>query len=160
MKQTLTLLGSMACCANAFAESPATAVPDPIYAEYREWRVLGQSHRLDAQSLRSILGNPVAINAARGGKTQPWPDGSILANLAWKQKAHPRWPQAIVPGEFGGADAMIKDSQHYAATGGWGFGHWEGQHIVMESQEKAATCFACHAAAKDSDFVFTEPALR
>jgi hypothetical protein len=53
-----------------------------------------------------------------------------------------------------------RHSKSFPALGGWGFGHWEGQHIVMGSKAKAVTGFACHPAAKDSDFVLTEPAWR
>ena len=91
------------------AEAPAVA-GKPVYGEYKDWRVLGVSHRLDKNFVRAIVGNDVAIDAARSGKTMPWPDGAIIAKLSWKEQTHPGWPQAIVPGEFVGAEAMIKDS--------------------------------------------------
>jgi hypothetical protein len=48
---------------------------------------------------------------------------------------------------------MIKDSKTYAATGGWGFGHFNkdgtlGNDVLMK------TCFPCHAKAS-RDLVFT-----
>ncbi|MCX7098421.1 MAG: cytochrome P460 family protein [Methylococcales bacterium] len=141
----------------AQAEAPAAK---PQHAEYKDWRVLGVSHRLDKKFVRSILGNDVAIAAARAGKTQPWPDGTIIAKLSWKEQPHPNWPQAIVPGEFAGAEAMVKDSKKFADTGGWGFGHWEGKTLVMNSAEKTATCFACHTPMKDHDYVYTAPVLQ
>lgn len=132
----------------------------PVFGEYKDWRVLGVSHRLDKKFVRSILGNDIAIEAARKGKTAPWPDGAIIAKLSWKEQTHANWPNAVVPGEFAGAEAMIKDSKKYAATGGWGFGHWEGDKLVMNDADKTATCFACHAPMKDSDYVYTAPSLR
>ena len=49
---------------------------------------------------------------------------------------------------------MVKDSTKYAATGGWGFGHFgtdgkPGDAAFMKS------CFPCHEKAKGSDLVFT-----
>lgn len=135
----------------------ADAVEKQTYGDYKDWRVLGVSHRLDRQFVRAIVGNNIAINAGRSGKTQPWPEGTIIAKLSWKQQTHPNWPQAIVPGEFAGAEAMVKDSKKFAETGGWGFGYWEGQNLIMHDKEKAATCFACHSPMKSHDYVYTDP---
>lgn len=130
------------------------------HGEYINWRVLGVSHRLDKKYVRSILGNDTAINAARSGKTSPWPEGTVIAKLSWKEQVHPNWPNAIVPGEFAGAEAMVKDSKKYPETGGWGFGRWEGKNLVMHDKDKANVCFACHMPMQASDYVYTVPHLR
>jgi len=48
---------------------------------------------------------------------------------------------------------MVKASKKYAATGGWGFGHFAdgkpGDAAFMKS------CFPCHEKAKATDLVFT-----
>ena len=130
------------------------------HGEYRDWRVLGVSLRHDKNSLRAIVGNDKAIEAARAGKTKPWPDGAILAKIKWSERKHPNWEQASVPGEFTAAEAMVKDSKKYAETGGWGFGIWEGKTLKMYDQEKSAACFACHLPMKDNDYVYTLPNLQ
>ena len=139
---------------------PSAATEKQVYGEYKDWRVLGVSHRLDKKFVRAILGNHVAIDAARSGKIAPWPDGTIIAKLSWKEQIHPKWPQAIVPGEFVAAEAMVKDSKKFPETGGWGFGHWEGKSLVMNDKEKSATCFACHTPMKDHDYVYTFPVFQ
>jgi Cytochrome P460 len=49
---------------------------------------------------------------------------------------------------------MVKDSKKYAATGGWGFGHFQdGKPSSDEAMMK--TCFACHRQMKARDLVFT-----
>jgi hypothetical protein len=48
---------------------------------------------------------------------------------------------------------MIKDSKKYAANGGWGFAQFNDGRLADEAVQK--TCFACHAPAKEQDFVFT-----
>lgn len=143
------------------AETKTTPAPaKPVHGEYQDWRLLSVSHRTEKQTLRAILGNDAAIDAARKGQTKPWPDGAILAKVVWKERAHPNWPQAIVPGEFAGAEAMIKDSKKYAATGGWGFAHWDGNKLVMHEEAKAKECFACHMPMKDNDYTYTFSALQ
>jgi hypothetical protein len=52
---------------------------------------------------------------------------------------------------------MVKDSTKYAATGGWGFGHFQDGKPADAAFMKP--CFACHEKAKGTDFVFTRYAL-
>lgn len=128
--------------------------------EYKDWRLFSVSHREDNNSMRVILGNYKTIKAVRAGKTQPWPDGVIFAKVIWKESRHPNWAQAIVPGEFKAAEAMIKDSKKYASTGGWGFAHWQGKKLVMHDKETSDKCFACHTIMKDKDYVFNGYVLK
>jgi hypothetical protein len=141
-----------------FAE---TSRPEkPVYGDYKDWRILGVSHRLDKNYIRSIVGNNLAVNAGRAGKVQPWPDGVVIAKLSWKASISSDWPQAVIPGEFVGAEAMVKDSKKYSETGGWGFGRWEGQSLVMNDSQQTAVCLGCHVMMKDHDYVFTKPVFQ
>jgi hypothetical protein len=80
----------------------------------------------DLNDLRAILGNDIAIKAYRDGKL-PFPDGTIIARLAWSyvpleesSEAFGRL-QSFVPGPpKNGVQFMVKDSKKYASTGGWG----------------------------------------
>lgn len=130
------------------------------HGEYRDWRLLSVSLRHDKQQIRAIVGNHVAIQAARSGHIKPWPDGTVLTKIKWAEKRHPNWEQATVPGEFNAAESMVKDSKKYAETGGWGFGIWEGKTLKMLDKEKSAPCFACHLPMKDHDYVYTAPQLQ
>ena len=141
----------------SFAE---TTPVKPVYGEYQDWSLLSISHRLDKKTLRAILGNDKAIQAARHGQTNPWAEGSVLAKVVWHESTHPNWAQAIVPGAMEKAEAMIKDSKKYASTGGWGFGYWEGKKLSMHEEAKAKECFACHQIVKQQDYVFTHSNLQ
>lgn len=143
----------------AMAVEPAPngiALPE----SYKDWRVIGPSHRTDNNTLRVILGNDTAIAAARAGNTNPWPDGSILAKLVWKDTTHEHWPTATVPGDFVHAEFMIKDAKEHKETGGWGFARWVGkqQEPYGKDAQFAQECFSCHTPMKDKDYVFTAPA--
>lgn len=130
-------------------------------ADYRDWRVIGTSHRTDNNTLRVIIGNDTAIEAARAGKTNPWPDGAVLGKLVWKDAAHDKWPAATVPGTFVHAEFMLKDATKHAATGGWGYARWLGQDQKPfgEDASFANACVACHTPVKDNDYVFTHPVV-
>lgn len=143
---------------SVYAETAATAKPE--HGEYRDWRILGVSLRHDKNSMRAIVGNDIAIQAARADTVKPWPDGSIIAKIKWAERKHPNWEQATVPGQFTAAEAMVKDSKKFPETGGWGFGIWEGKTLKMLDKEQSAPCFACHLPMKDSDYVYTLPNLQ
>jgi hypothetical protein len=127
---------------------------------YRDWRVIAPSHRTDNNTLRVVVGNDVAVRAAREGRTNPWPDGAILAKVVWKDATHAVWPSAQVPGDFVHAEFMVKDAAKYPATGGWGFGRWLGmdQKPYGKDAQFVQECFGCHTPVKNNDWVFTHPA--
>src|SRR5215470_492037 len=64
----------------------------PIYgieipSGYRDWQVISAAQvGAPVNDIRIKLGNDIAINAYRDGKL-PFPDGAIIARLAYKQVA-------------------------------------------------------------------------
>jgi len=143
----------------------ACAEPDPapngitIPAGYKDWRLIGVSQRSDNNTMRAVLGNDIAVTAARTGKTNPWPEGSILAKLVWKSAKHDRWETATEAGDFVHAEFMTKDSVKYKDTGGWGYARWLGmdQKPYGKDANFVQECFGCHTPVKDRDWVFTFP---
>jgi hypothetical protein len=138
---------------------PASEAASPIYGVtvpegYRQWQLIAPA--IEAQplnELRVVLGNETAMSAYRAG-TLPFPDGTVLVKLAWKQMQSQEFAPATVPGAATTVQVMVKDSERYAATGGWGFGRFIDGRPADEAQHN--TCFACHEArVKGHDFVFT-----
>ena len=121
---------------------------------YRRWELVAPSNEaVPFNEVRAILGNHVAMTAYRN-RTLPFPDGTILAKLAWKSVPSTEFKGASVPGPTTTVQIMIKDATKYAATGGWGFGRFINGKPVDEAQHK--TCFGCHVAnVMDHDLVFT-----
>ena len=126
---------------------------------YQNWQVIGTSHRTDNNSLRVIVGNHIAVTAARSGNTKPWPKGSILGKLVWKDSQHPDWAAATVPGDLSHIEFMLKDPVKYKQTGGWGYARWKGTDAVPYGKDAgfANECYQCHTTVKDNDYVFTRP---
>ena len=136
----------------------------PIYGikipvGYREWKLISVAHEEGKlNDLRAILGNDLAIKAYREGKV-PFPDGTIIARLAWSyipseenNKVFGR-AQSFVAGPATNVQFMVKDSTKYASTGGWGFAQFNDGKPADEAVHN--TCFACHVPVKARDFVFT-----
>lgn len=155
----IALITIIPTCIHAESISPsANGIKYP--AGLKNWRVISTSYRNDNNTQRAILGNTIAINAARAGQTNPWPQGTILAKLVWKNTQHPIWDSAVVPGEFVHSEIMVKDSTKFKATKGWGYARWKGkdQQPYGADQSFAQECFSCHTQAKANDYVFTIPA--
>jgi hypothetical protein len=130
-------------------------------ADYPDWRVISLSQRVDNHTMRAILGNDIAVAAARAGRTNPWPDGAILGKVVWKEREKAAWKTAIVPDRFVHAEFIFRDSQKWAANGtGWGWARWVGADYEPYG-EKAGfeqECITCHTPVKDHNWVFTTPA--
>jgi hypothetical protein len=162
---TSTLIACACFSAMSFAGN-VTAIPDspngiPFPADYPDWRVISVSHRTDHHSMRAILGNDIAIAAAREDNINPWPDGAALAKVVWKEGPEEDWASAIAPKEFIHVEFMFKDTEKWAETGGWGYARWVGEELVPYGKSTSFTqeCVACHTPVKDRDWVYTTPAL-
>jgi len=125
---------------------------------WQNWATIATSHRTDNKTIRTILGNDIAVNAARSGKTNPWPDGAIIGKVVWKDTELEDWKAAIAPGKFVHAEFMFKDSKKYSSTYNWGWARWVGLD-QKPFQKGAQVCTACHTPVKNRDWVFTDPAL-
>ena len=169
MRRTVLMLAAVGALAGVAAYmAPASGQADgevapisgvKIPAGYRDWRLISVGHEEGKlNDLRAILGNDVAIKASREGKL-PYPDGTIIARLAWSydplaesSKAFGR-PQSFVAGPpKNGVQFLVKDSSKYASTGGWGFAQFDDGKPASEAVHN--TCFPCHAIVKARDFVF------
>ncbi|MFI5006659.1 MAG: cytochrome P460 family protein [Solirubrobacterales bacterium] len=93
--------------------------------------------------------------ALEGYRTGSFPDGSVLVDdlLEAKEAAGvtsdgPRRRVAV----------MVKESERYRETGGWGFEVFrgDGRDAALDTAAKAA-CFACHKNGRDSVFIEFRP---
>jgi len=155
----LVALSSAWVLTDAWAEevlhSPSHGIAYPD--GWKEWSMIAVSHRNDNNTLRVIVGNDIAVEAARSGNTNPWPDGAVLGKVVWKDAELRDWQAATAPGEFVHAEFMFKDSIEFAETYGWGWARWVG--LEQEPFDGGMqVCIACHTPVKSRDWVFTDPA--
>jgi hypothetical protein len=162
----VTVAGVVACMAPAFGRADGETAPiflTKVPPGYRDWKLVSVAHEEgELNDIRAILGNDVAIKAYREAQL-PFPDGAIIARIAWKyvpseenDKVFGRRQSFVAgPTPSWGLQFMVKDSKKYAATGGWGFGQFDqdGKPNLPEAVFKK--CFPCHEPVKDRDYVFT-----
>ncbi len=125
--------------------------------EYKNWKAISATERFDNQSMRVIVGNEIAVKAIAAKQIHPWPDGSVMAKIAWSQlkdgSGHVR------TGAFQQVEFMIRDSRKYAATKGWGWARWVGTDLKPYGRGLSFTdeCVSCHEPVRANDYVYTAP---
>jgi hypothetical protein len=127
---------------------------------YEDWSA-ASSARQD-EILKVIVANPSMIKAYKAGipgNSQPFPDGSMIVKLQWKQKKSTDAQFAVdVPDYFTQAFVMEKDSKKFPKTGGWGyavFNYDRGSDKFTADPKSLADCGnACHTVVKAKDYIF------
>ena len=158
----LPLAGGIAYMGGASGQADDEAAPIfgiKIPPGYRDWRVISVAHEEGSlNDLRAVLGNDVAFKAARDG-TLPYPDGAIVARIAWSsdplpesEKGFGRAQSFVAGAPKNGVQFMVKDSRKCAATDGWGYAQFDNGKPASEAVHNA--CHPCHAIVKARDFVF------
>ena len=158
VKRIALLMVAGAAAAGAGGAAPVFVSKIP--GGYRDWKLISVAKEAgELNDIRAILANDKGVKAFRDGKL-PFPEGTIIARLAWdyvsseeNNKAFGRDQSFVAGSPKNGVQFMIKDSKKYAATGGWGYGHFDNGKPGDEAELKA--CFPCHESVKDRDFVFT-----
>src|SRR5580704_4000073 len=86
LSAVVALAGVVVYMAQATGDAAGEAAPIfgiQIPTGYRDWKLISVAHEEGSlNDLRAVLGNDVAIKAYREGKL-PFPDGAIIARLAW-----------------------------------------------------------------------------
>ena len=172
MKRNVLVLIAVAVAAAVLgAAAPSSRPADGVASaldngklpgDYRDWRLISVAREEGAlDDMRAILGNDAAIKAYREG-TRPFPDGTVIARLAWahvpseeNNKAFGKEQSFVAGRPKNGVQFMVKDETRYASTGGWGYFQFNDGKPLTD-RATLQSCFTCHVAAKESDFVFTQ----
>ena len=139
---------------------------------YESWQVVSLSRNEKAVAV--ILANPVMIEAYQSGipdNGKPFPDGAKMAKIHWNPAKNEYFPDTTVPGTQHDADFMMKDSQRFADSGGWGWAMFKydaasgtftpGTEADEPPQGHDAKCgFECHTIVESRDYVFTKYGTR
>ena len=130
----------------------------PFHPEYKTWKQIGSTERVENHTIRVVLGNDLAVKAIADNHINPWPDGAMIGKVTWHEKRDPS--RMIGPGQFVQVELMIRDSKKYQTTAGWGWGRWIGTDLKPDGHtaDFASThCVDCHHAVRRNDYVFTMP---
>ena len=126
--------------------------------DYRKWvhvktALVGPQNPAFARygGIHHIYANDRAMEGYAGGH---FPDGAVIVFDLLETKES---SGATLEADRRFIDVMIKDSERYAETGGWGFEEFKGNGRAegsLNAQERMA-CYSCHTGVKGHDFVFS-----
>jgi len=154
MKPLLLALGALCVATAGIAAEPEVAYPEG----YRDWRhvksmLIEEGHPLHAAfgGIHHIYANDTALEGYRNGR---FADGAVIVFDLLEAK---RSDAAVVEGARKVVGVMHKDSQRFAATGGWGFEGFAGGDRQQRAVagDAATVCFACHEPEREHDYVFS-----
>lgn len=153
----LALNKQLADTSMQFEQPPVALNGISFMPDYKNWQAISATDRYDNGTLRIIAGNDIAVKAIAEKNTNPWPDGSALAKVAWDALADSLG--MVRPGAFKQVEFMIRDRQKYASTLGWGFARFRTHAMIPygKSAGFASECVGCHRPMKPNDYVFTIP---
>jgi hypothetical protein len=155
----------LACTAGASGQADERPFSlDKMPTGYRDWKFISVAREEgELDDVRAILGNDIAVKAYREG-TLPFPDGAIIARIAWSfdpsdenNKTFGRRQSFVAGLPKNGVQFMVKDAKQYASTGGWGYAHFNNGKPADAAFMQS--CFPCHQAIKSRDFIFTRYAF-
>jgi hypothetical protein len=171
------VLGVMAAGAaiseNRYSLKVPGGLPFSEFRGYESWEVISISY--NGGRMAAILGNPkmvAAFKAGTPGNGKPFPNGAKLAKIHWEPIHKETFPGSpLVPNTLHDVDFMVKDSNRFADSGGWGYAEFEydvttasyrpgnsGDHPPQENNAKCGA--ACHTIAAKQDYIFTAYAER
>jgi hypothetical protein len=129
---------------------------------YEDWSVVS-SARQD-EILKVIVANPTMIKAYKAGvpgNGKPFPEGSMIVKLQWKQKKSTEAQFAVdVPDFFTQAFVIEKDSKRFpvSKTGGWGYAVFNydaaSDKFTADPKSLSDCGNACHTVVKAKDYIF------
>ena len=127
---------------------------------YEDWAVVSSARTDDR--LKVIVGNPAMINAYKAGvpgNGQPFPDGSMIVKLQWKQKKSTEAPFVVeVPDVFSQVFVMEKDSKRFPKSNGWGYAVFNydpaSDKFTPDAKSLSDCGNACHTVVKAKDYIF------
>ncbi len=123
--------------------------------DYKNYKIVATHFVTDNNELRYILANKKAFIALY--KQQPFPEGSILVNIAWSVKKCPPSRKPWKPMKFNKLTIQLKTVEKFSENpGNWGYASFEKRNgNYRSSTEGTARCIACHNKAKETDYKFT-----
>lgn len=128
---------------------------------YEDWADVSSAHQDDI--LKVIVANPKMITAFKSGipgNGQPFPEGSMIVKLQWKQKKSTEAQFAVdVPDYFTQAFVMEKNSKRFPkSNGGWGYAVFNydpaSGKFTADAKSPSDCGNACHTVVKAKDYIF------
>ncbi|MCU7845647.1 MAG: cytochrome P460 family protein [Candidatus Thiodiazotropha sp. (ex Monitilora ramsayi)] len=156
MKKTLTLIFSAITLTLSSVVSAADLIDYPD--GYRFWAhvksmTIHEGHPLANPFLgiHHVYANRLALDGLKSGSYR---DGAIFVFDQFKSNAS---GNASAEGDRVLIGVMVKDSQRFTKTNGWGYEGWAGNSRSNRLvNDGGVSCHSCHTQQKQNDYVFSQ----
>jgi len=157
LTSALLLLASLSASTLPDLKMPKTGLAFDVIKDYQNYQVVATHFRTDKNEIRYILANKLAFNALRKG-VKKLPNGSKVVKIGWSVKKMALYPDALEADKIQRVEYMVKDSKRFNHQGdNWGYARFVKTKNGYKSFNKGTKgCISCHAAAQNSDFLFTQ----
>lgn len=141
--------------------NPVNRMNDIAFSEYgdftKTWKLVTVRYRQDTHEMRFTYANEKAWESLSKG-IMNYPDGSVFAKIGFKSSVDPAFNSSIVPSGARRFQYMVKNSEKYKDTDGWGYAVFTSEGGFFEGDHKTVTqsCHACHKVVPERGFVFSE----
>jgi Cytochrome P460 len=126
---------------------------------YEDWSVVSSARTDDI--LKVIVANPAMIKAYKAGipgNGQPFPEGSMIAKLQWKQKKSTEAPFLVYVPDILTQDFVMEKDKRFPKTGGWGYAVFNydaaADKFTPDAKSLSDCGQTCHVAVKAKDYIF------
>jgi hypothetical protein len=122
----------------------------------KTWELITVRYRKDSSELRLVYANKIASRAFKKG-SRVFPDGSVLAKVAYLTQADPAFESSLAPAQNRRFQFMVKNKKLYKQHHGWGYALFDPQGNVHPGpvEEQTAACASCHEIVPERDYVFS-----
>lgn len=137
-----------------------TAVAFKVPSEkYRSWHhvksmvIFDEKHPLfnPFSGIHHVYVNNKGLKAIKKENERSFPNGAVIAIVFYEHKLD---NGAYVEGAKRIEAFMVKDTQKYKETDGWGYFAYDGKGNSLV-KDMAKDCHSCHSQVKNKDFVFS-----
>lgn len=163
LRKTNLIVLMLFCCSFAIIVAGSYTLPGneevPYPEGYRNWTHVksaliekGHPAFLHWGGFHHIYGNAKAIEGYQTGK---FPEGSVLVFDVLEAGSK---DSLVYEGKRKLIDVMVRDTERYKSTGGWGYEEFIGDSKTERLTDVLAmtACYNCHAQQKDNDNVFSK----
>jgi hypothetical protein len=126
--------------------NPMAALPGDLPYQPLDWKVISTSLDLLPGTMSTLYGNDVAVTHARTSPQGPYPAGSVLALVTWKQQEDRHWFGGRIPG----APVMVEfvSTSNFSTTppsnSSWPYLYrvWSGSPLREDSSQESNPAFS------------------
>jgi hypothetical protein len=121
------------------------------------WKLVTVRYRQDTEEMRFTYANPIAYNNLKRGVTD-YPDGAVFAKIGVITGADPIFESSRAPLGARRIQFMVHNNKLYKSGHGWGYAIFDSNGEALPDDQKTTedACIACHDAAKERGFVFSQ----